>query len=155
MWSLSDSLLYCLCDQRVAEVSLRVSVPLEGRNTWSPYQETLEILQPMLRCLLKTHSLAAGIVLGFLHFPRLSAAWQEVPEQVEQHGAQTQICPFKQEKSKAMDSPQLLWVYWQPRACEHKSRISLQPHRFCRWSAAKQRGNTNMGWTYVQKTHSF
>lgn len=32
----------------------------------------------MLACLFKT-----GIVLGFLHFPRLSAVWQGVPEQVE------------------------------------------------------------------------
>lgn len=36
MWSLSDSLLYCLCDQRVAEVSLRVSVPLRGKEYTEP-----------------------------------------------------------------------------------------------------------------------
>lgn len=151
MWSLSDSLLYCLCDQTVAEVSPDVSVPLEGRNTQSSYQETLAILQPMLRCLFKTHSRAAGIVWGFFHFLCLSAIWQEVPEQVKRHGAQTQICPFKQEKSKAMDSPQLLWVCWWPLACKHRSCISLQPHRLYHWSAAKQRGNVNMGWTHVVK----
>lgn len=69
MWSFSDSLLYCPCDQRVAEVSLHVSAPLEGRNPRSLYQETLAILQPILRCLFKTHSRAAGIVWGLLPFP--------------------------------------------------------------------------------------
>lgn len=83
-----------------------------------------------------------------------SSLWQEVPEQVEQHAARTQICPFKQENSKAMDMP-CYYGYTGGRKPASIDPISYYSHTDSVADLQQSRGKTQIWDALMYRRHMY
>lgn len=107
-------------------------------------------------CLFKTDSRTVGIEFVLFFFPislYLQLCMARSPWAGGTACRSDTNLSIQARKQQGNGYPLLLWVYWRPQACEHRSHILLQRYRFCCWSSAEQRENTNMGCTDVQKTY--